>query len=286
MLFHIFNYAFLTALAALCILPLIHVLAVSFSSSLPASAGQVTLWPVDFTWASYEYVVQEPAFLRSLGITLLRVALGVSLNMFLTILVAYPLAKEVRQFRYRTAYAWAFVFSMLFSGGLIPMYMLIRSLGMIDTIWALVLPGAIPVFNVVLLLNFYRSLPKELEEAAFMDGAGHWRTLWTLYVPLSLPALATIGLFATVGHWNSWFDGIIYMNSPDNYPLQSYLRTVVVQRDLSSMTYTEALQESRQISDRTLKAAQIFLGALPILLLYPFLQRYFMQGIVLGSVKG
>jgi len=196
------------------------------------------------------------------------------------------LAKEVRQFRYRTAYAWAFVFSMLFSGGLIPMYMLIRSLGMIDTIWALVLPGAIPVFNVVLLLNFYRSLPKELEEAAFMDGAGHWRTLWTLYVPLSLPALATIGLFATVGHWNSWFDGIIYMNSPDNYPLQSYLRTVVVQRDLSSMTYTEALQESRQISDRTLKAAQIFLGALPILLLYPFLQRYFMQGIVLGSVKG
>jgi len=136
----------------------------------------------------------------------------------------------------------------------------------------------------ILLLNFFRGLPKELEEAAYMDGAGHWTTLWRIFVPLSTPVLATITLFATVHHWNSWFDGLIFMNSPMNYPLQSYLQTVVIQQDLSANTNVD-LDSLAEISDRTAKAAQIFLGALPILLVYPFLQRFFVKGIVLGSVK-
>lgn len=278
-----FNYVFLSLAAILCLLPLVHVLAVSFSSSQAATAGLVSLWPVQFTTSSYEFVLAKPAFLKSIGVTLQRVLIGVTVNMVLTVLIAYPLSKEVKKFPHRTLYVWFFVFTMLFNGGLIPTYMTVKYTGIMDTIWALVLPGAVPVFNVVLLLNFFRGLPKELEEAAFMDGAGHMTTLIRVVLPLSAPALATIGLFATVGHWNSWFDGLIYMNSPDHYPLQSYLQTVVINRDLS-LTATD-LKSLAEVSDRTAKAAQIFLGALPILLVYPFLQRFFMKGIVLGSVK-
>lgn len=280
-----FNYVFLIALGCLCLLPLVHVLAISFSSSEAAGGGYVKLWPVDFTTSSYEFVLQKPAFFRSIGVTLERVAIGVAANMLLTVLVAYPLSKENKKFRYRTAYAWIFVTTILFNGGLIPLYMTVKYTGIMDTVWSLVLPGAVPVFNVILLLNFFRGLPKELEEAAFMDGAGHWTTAWRIFVPLSTPALATVTLFATVNHWNAWFDGLIFMNSPDHYPLQSYLQTVVINRDLSLVSSSEYATLA-EISDRTTKAAQIFLGALPILLVYPFLQRFFMKGIVLGSVKG
>lgn len=279
------NYVALVLLALVCVLPVIHVLAVSFSSNSAAATGDVLFWPVDFTTASYHYVLKKQEFTVALLVTLERVAIGVTINMLLTLMIAYPLSKEVTKFRWRTVYAWIFVFTMLFSGGLIPLFMLIRSLGMMDSIWALVLPSAVPVFNVVLLLNFFRGLPKELEESAFIDGADFWTILWKIYVPLSLPALATIGLFATVSHWNSWFDGIVFMNSPENYPLQSYLRTIVVERDLSTISFTEMQKDAELISDRTLKATQIFLGSLPILIIYPFLQKYFMKGIVLGSVK-
>jgi len=279
-----FNYTFLTVLSFLCLFPIVHVLAVSFSSNAAAAGGFVKLWPVGFTTASYEYVLTRGEFLDALLVTLQRVGLGVFVNMFLTILVAYPLSKEASAFRSRTAYAWIFVVTILFNGGLIPVYMTVKYTGLLDSIWALVLPGAVPVFNIILLLNFFRNLPKEMEEAAFMDGAGQWTTMWRIFVPLSLPALATITLFATVNHWNSWFDGLIFMNRPEHYPLQSYLQTVVVQQDLSDIA-SQDLDLLAEVNDRTFKAAQIFLGALPILLVYPFLQRYFVKGIVLGSVK-
>jgi len=280
-----FNYVFLTLLSILCLLPLIHVLAVSFSSSAAAAAGYVKLWPVDFTLESYKYVLGKDEFFQSIFMTLKRVSVGLVVNMFLTILVAYPLSKEVQKFRGRTIYAWVFVFTMLFNGGLIPVYMIVRYTGILDSVWALVLPQAVPIFNMILLLNFFRGLPKEIEEAAFMDGAGHWTTLWKIVVPLSMPAIATVTLFTMVFHWNSWFDGLIFMNSPKNYPLQSYLQTIVIQQNFSSASL-ESIAELQKISDRTFKSAQIFLGSLPILLVYPFLQKFFMKGIVLGSVKG
>lgn len=283
--FTAFNYTFLILLALLCVFPLIHVLALSLSSSGEAAAGRVKLWPVDLTASSYWYVLDKPEFVRAFMITLKRVALGTAVNMFLTVLTAYPLSKETTAFRWRTFYAWFFMLTILFSGGLIPWYIIIKQTRLLDTIWALVLPTAVPVFNVILLLNFFRGLPKELEDAAFIDGAEHWTLLWRIYVPLSKPALATIALFTVVFHWNSWFDGLILMNSPENYPLQSYLQTIVIQRDFSALSEAE-LQTLTEISDRTLKAAQIFLAALPILVVYPFLQRYFVKGIVLGSVKG
>jgi len=239
---------------------------------------------VDFTLDSYRFVLNKQEFIKSLGITLQRVALGTAINMVLTIIVAYPLSKDYRAFRWRTFYAWVFVFTILFNGGLIPWYITIKEMGLLDTVWALTIPSAIPVFSVILLLNFFRGLPKELAESSFIDGAGHWTTLWRIYVPLSLPSLATISLFAMVNHWNSWFDGLILMNSPDHYPLQSYLQTVVINRDLKLVS-TSDIEQLAAVSDRTAKAAQIFLGALPILIVYPFLQRFFMKGIVMGSVK-
>lgn len=282
--FQIFNYMFLIGLSLLCVLPFIHVLAISLSSKTAAASGAVTFWPVDFTMQSYAYVFSKPEFMKSLLITLKRVGLGTLINMVLTIVIAYPLAKEVKAFKYRTAYAWFFVLTILFSGGLIPTYIIVKETMLLNSIWSLILPGAVPVFNVILLLNFFRGLPKELEEAAFVDGAGHNTVLWRIFVPLSMPALATIGLFTIVGHWNAWFDGLIYMNRPDNYPLQSYLQTVIIKQDLT-MLAKQSLSSLSAVSERTSKAAQIFMGALPILLVYPFLQKYFVKGIVLGSVK-
>lgn len=283
-LFSICNQIFLIGLALLCLAPLVNVLAVSFSSSSAAKAGLVTFWPVDFTLESYRFVADQPQFLHSMWVSIQRVVLGTLLNMLLTLLIAYPLSKDAGRFRRRTFYVWIFVFSMLFSGGLIPTYMVVRQTGLLDSLWALLIPGAVPIFNVILMLNFFRGLPKELEESAFIDGAGHWKILFRIFVPLSLPSMATLTLFAMVGHWNSWFDGMIYMGSPDKYPLASYMQTVVVQMDIKSMIGND-LASLQQISDQTAKAAQIFLGALPILFVYPFLQRYFVSGMTLGGVK-
>ncbi len=285
--FTVLNYLFMVLVMFLCLFPLLHVLALSFSASWAASAKMVQLWPVAFTWSSYDYVMQKPEFISSLLVSLKRVAIGVPLNMLLIVLVAYPLSKEKTELRTRNYYAWFFIVTMLFSGGLIPTYMLIRNLRLIDTIWALVLPGAVSVYNMLLLMNFLRQLPKEIEESAFLDGAGHLTNLWYMQLPLSTPALATIVMFCTVGHWNAWFDGLIYMNRPDHYPLQSYLQTVVTTIDqrMTNMT-TKDLELLKLISNRTTKSAQIFLAALPILAVYPFLQKYFMTGLVLGSVKG
>ena len=283
-LFLIFNYTFLALLSLACIVPFVHILAISFSSASAAAAGVVKLWPVEFTFASYENVLSKREFLSSFVVSVQRALLGASVNMLLTIIAAYPLSKEVRQFRFRTVYAWFFVLTMLFSGGLIPLYMTVKETGLMDTLWALVLPGAVPVYNVVLLLNFFRALPKELEESATIDGASPFVTLTRIYLPLSMPALATLTLFSLVGHWNSWFDGLIFMNSPEHYPLQSFLQTVVIQRDLRFLTPTD-IELLQLVSDRTNNAAQIFVSTLPILLVYPFLQKYFVHGIVLGSVK-
>lgn len=283
--FPIVNAIILTGLAFACILPMVNILAVSLSSSAAATAGMVKLLPVEFTWKSYEYVMKRDAFWRSMSVTILRCALGVSVNMILCVLTAYPLSKENRQFKLRTVYAWIFFLTMLINAGLIPWYMTINSLGLIGSIWALVLPGAVPVFNIVLLLNFFRGIPQELEEAAFVDGASHWRVLFQIFIPISMPSIATVALFSLVYHWNAWFDGIILMNKPSQYPLQSYLNTVIIQRDLSLVGSTD-WQSIALVSDRTVKCAQIFLSALPIIAAYPYFQRYFVKGLVLGSVKG
>jgi putative aldouronate transport system permease protein len=282
------NTAFLILVTALCITPLIHLLAVSFSHNMYASAGVIGLWPRGFATSAYSFLWEKSAFMNSMLVSLRRVLLGVSINMSLCLLTAYPLSRERDQFHARTVYVWIYAVTMFFGGGLVPTYLVVNMTGIGNSIWALVLPGALNVWHMVMMLNFFRSIPKSLEEAARLDGASHFKTLLYIYLPLSLPSLATILLFTAVGHWNSWFDGFLYINHPHNYPLQTYLSTLIINPGLLSTTAflsAEEIERLSSINAKTLRTAQIFLGALPIMCVYPFLQRYFIKGIVLGSVK-
>lgn len=282
-IFSAFNTAFLLILSVLCIIPLIHVLAVSFSAKSAADANLVGLWPVHFSLEAYKKTINNPIFLHSIWVSVKRTVLGTALTLLITVLAAYPLSKDSSVFKGRTVYSWLFVFSMVFNGGLVPFYTVIQKIGLMNSFWVLVLPGAVNTFLIILMLNFFRGIPKELEEAALIDGAGHFRTLFGIFLPISLPSVATITLFSTVFHWNSWFDGLLYLNNSKQFPLATFLQTVIVQRDMTSMSVNP--QEMELISQTTVKAAQIFIGAAPVLLVYPFLQKYFVKGMTLGSVK-
>ena len=279
------NAIVLLLVAALCLVPILHVIALSFSKSSSVMAGYVTLFPVNATLSSYKLLMQRPDFFASFRVSLLRVLLGVTVNMALIMLTAYPLSKKKDQFHGRTAYAWYMILTIIFSGGLIPTYMVVKQMGLINSVWSMVLPGAIPVWNTVLMMNFYRNLPREIEESAFIDGANHLVVLTRLYIPLSAPAVATIALFSIVGHWNSWFDGLIYLNTPSLYPLQTFLYMIDSSVTLGATT-SENVEYMREISDRTLRSAQIVIAMVPVLIAYPFLQKYFTKGIAMGSVKG
>ncbi|AIQ22558.1 carbohydrate ABC transporter permease [Paenibacillus sp. FSL E2-8871] len=285
-LFIVFNTLLLTFITILGIIPFVHLLSISLSSNTAAMAGEVKLWPVGFSWDAYVYLGEKVEFFRSLGVSVKRVVLGSVVNLFLVFITAFPLSKSNDQFKFRTVYVWIFAITMFFGGGLIPTYIVVKNTGLIDSIWALILPGALNVWNMVLMLNFFRSIPRELDEAATIDGAGHWRVLWQIYLPISLPSIATIGLFTIVGHWNAWFDGILYLNSPEHYPLQTYLSTLImsINAQMSSMSI-EQLKVMENLSEKTIRTAQIFMGALPIMVVYPFLQRYFVKGMTVGSVK-
>ncbi len=283
LLFDAFNYVFLAAFAILCLLPLAHIFAVSLSGRAPATGGFVSFWPLDFTIENYQEVMGSRTFLRSFMISVARVLSGTSLNMALVILTAYPLSKTSRVFKGRTIFIWFFVFAMLFDGGLIPSFLVVRSLGLLNTLGSLILPNAVPIFSVILMMNFFRDVPKELEESALIDGASHWKVLWYIYIPLSLPAIATLTLFAAVNHWNAWFDGLIFMTDNANYPMQTFLRTVVVELDLTNVGIDP--RDLQRLSDRAIRGAQIIVATVPILVVYPFLQRYFISGIKLGAVK-
>ena len=284
-IFLIITYILLALTALMCILPLIHIMAVSFSSSEYAAAGEVYLLPVNPTLDAYEYVIGRIQFLKSFYVSIKRVVLGLSINLLLTLLSAYVLSRDEQKFKCRKYYVWYFIITILFSGGLIPGYLIVKETGLINSIWSLVIPGAVPVFNVILLMNFFKSLPRELEEAAYIDGAGHWKTLLRVMIPVSKPGIATITLLMIVGHWNSWFDGLIYMNKPDNYPLQTYLQTIIATPVIKVNSLSD-LSNLPKINEQTTRAAQIFVAMVPILMVYPFLQKYFTKGLVLGSVKG
>lgn len=286
--FSVFNKIFLTIAALLCVVPIIHIIAISLSHSVAAGSGLVTFWPIGFNIEAYTYALGRVQFVRSFFISVERVVLGVFINMVLTIMCAYPLSKEKVDFPKRNFYAWFFFITILFNGGLLPWYMVTTITGLKDSIWGLVIPSAVPVFNVILLLNFYRQLPNEVSESACIDGASHWRILWGIYVPLSKPALATLVLFTFIGHWNSWFDALVLMSNPKQYPLQTYLQSLLVVRDFEMIISAtqDQLEKLAQVSDRTTKSAQIIIASIPVLCIYPYLQKYFVKGIVLGSVKG
>lgn len=286
--FQVFDVLFLALITLSCLIPLLYVLANSFSEKDAVDSKLVTLLPVGFNTANYEFVLRRVAFWKSFLVSIKRVVLGVPLNLYLMITVAFVLNHDNTKLSGRTAYTWFFVFTMLFGGGLIPSYLLVKELGLIDSIWALILPGCVPIYNTILMLNFFRQLPNELEDAAIIDGAGYLRVLWRIIVPVSTPSIATMVLFQTVGHWNGWLEGILFMNKMEDYPLQSYLRSVLVTNnamETGSFNATDA-KIWETISEDGSRCAQIIIAMIPILSVYPFLQRYFVKGITLGSVKG
>ena len=283
--FRIVNAVVLTALALICLLPFVNVIAISFSNSFYVDSNQVYFWPKGWTTSAYTYILTRASFWTSFRTSILRVLLGGGLNLFFIILTAYPLSKSNDKLHFRNVYTWYFFITMLVSGGMIPNYLLIAKLGLRDTLWSLVLPGALPVFNLVLMLNFFRQVPTALEEAALIDGAGHLRTLVQIYLPVSLPAIATITLFCIVSHWNAWFDGMIYITTPSRVPMQTYLRSIMIDMNVADMS-ADDYELYAMLANRTVKCSQIIVATIPILCVYPFLQRYFVSGIVLGSVKG
>ncbi len=286
--FNIINGFLLCLLIVICFIPVMHLIALSLSKKIEAVAGNVGILPRGFNIEAYRYVMEDSRFWRSLKVTLMRVGIGVPVNVLLVVLTAYALSKPKSRFHSRGFFSAFFIFTMFFGGGMIPSYIVISKLKLINTIWALTLPGAMNIGYMVMMMNFFRGIPGEIEEAAVIDGSGQFRILFSLYLPMSLPSLATIILFASVANWNCWMDGYLYMNTPDKYPLQTYLATLLMEtKNTVEMQMTpEQLKRMAQTSEKTIEAAQIFLAALPIMCFYPFLQKYYIKGIVVGSVKG
>lgn len=286
--FVIFNTAFLGILCLLCILPFLHLLAVSLSSKSAVTAGRVWVVPIGFTLNAYRYLIGQREFFVAFGYSLLRVVLGTSLSVFVTALMAYPLAFAGKKLAGRKAYLVLVIGSMFFSGGLIPTYIVITDLGLYNSIWALILPSAMNCWNMILFVNFFRQVPREMLEAATLDGAGHFTRLFRIVLPTSAPVVATVVLLCAVGHWNAWFDGYLYMNI-DKWPLQTYIYHMMeemknFQLNKDKMTAEELAVLSQQ-NDMTLRSAQIFIAMIPVLCVYPIAQKYFVKGILLGGVK-
>jgi len=284
-IFDLCNVIILIVITLTCLVPLWYILMVSVSSKEAVNAGQVAFWPVGFNLLSYQKILGEAAFLKSFWISIQRVVLGGIFGVGCTLLVAYPLSKTNRQFPKRNIFMWILIFCMLFNGGTIPWYMTMRNYHLTDNIWGLILSGSLPVFNVIMAMNFFRNLPSELEEAAYVDGAGPWTSFIKVNIPLAKPMIATITLMTIVGQWNDFFQGLVLSTKQSNYPLQTYIQQMVVTQNYSTMT-VEQIKEMVQLNNQSLDAAKIFIAMVPILIIYPFLQKYFVKGITLGSVKG
>jgi putative aldouronate transport system permease protein len=280
-----FMHIFLLAGALICLMPVINIIALSFSDSAIAATGKIYFMPKQFTLASYSKLILEGTFGRAFMISVFRVIAALAISMPVLIMMAYALSKSKNVFKERNVVLWLAVFTMLFNGGLIPTYVVMLTYRLINNFWALVLPLVMNVYNMLILMNFFRGIPVELEEAATIDGAGAFKTLWSVYLPISLPSLATISLFTVVNHWNDFFWGLIYTNDSKNYPLQTYIRSLTMKIDFSALMDPRLLAEQLKVNSITFSAAKIVVSMVPILLVYPFLQRYFVSGLVLGSVK-
>jgi len=275
--------ALITLAAVLCIVPMLHIIALSFSGNSPIMAGQVTIYPMDIDMTAYKTVFGNMEMIGSLVFTIGLVALFTVFSMLMTVIAAYPLTKP--RLAGRNFFLFVIVVTMFFSGGMIPDYLLVKNLHLLDTIWVLVLPGAINAFYLLIVKTFFSSIPSELEEAARIDGAGHIKVLVRLVLPLSLPVLATLSLFYAVGRWNGFMDALLYITKSDLYPLQLRLYEMVINSQVNDMAMAEGMNRAAPVPE-SLKAASIMFATLPILVLYPWLQRYFISGMMIGAVKG
>ncbi|MDW7656236.1 MAG: carbohydrate ABC transporter permease [Bacillota bacterium] len=283
-LFFAGNNLFMLFLIAITLLPFLHVVAKAFSGDTAILAGKVLFWPLKPQMNALRYVVSSKSFLKAFGYSVYLVFAGTAISMILTMITSYPLSKT--RIKGRKILLLYFVFTMLFSGGLVPNYLLRFELGLIDTYWAVILPG-LAVFNMLIFKNFFEQIPDSLEESAAIDGAGNLTIMTKIYLPLSLPAVATLTLFYAVGYWNNYFGPMIYLTNSARYPLQLYLRSVIHLASLSEVEKsTTDIDLLMHVATESVVAATVVASTLPILVLYPFLQKYFVKGMIIGSVKG
>ncbi|MDU4695327.1 MAG: carbohydrate ABC transporter permease [Paenibacillus sp.] len=280
--FTVFNYVFFVLLGLTTLLPFVNLLAKSLSSESAVISGKVGLLPVGIQFETYQYVLQDSMFLNSLKVSIGLTVVGTACSLFLTTLTAYPLSKV--RLRGRKGILLIFVFTMLFSGGLIPTYLLMQNLNLVNTFPVLFLPAMVNVYNMLIIKNYFEGLPEELEESAKLDGAGNIRILALVMLPLSLPVLATIGLFFAVAFWNDYFSAMIYISDPAIKPMQLYLKELLVSS--SGDFLKDNIDAAINTTPQSIQASSILLATIPILLVYPFLQKYFVKGVLVGSIKG
>ena len=283
----VFTYLIVILAGIICFFPMWNMLCLSFSSSAAITADKVILLPVDFHLGSYKEILSDSQFWRSFLISIIRVAFGWSINIVVMVLMAFPLTRTKEEFPARGIYMGLLIFAMLFNGGMVPTYLVVKQLGLINTIWGLVLPSAVPIFNVIMVKNFFLGIPTSLEEAAKMDGATPLQILTRVYIPCSKPVIATVSLFSIVGHWNDYFTGLIYMTKVKFYPLMSYIQSISVdlQQLVEDGASADELEAAAQINNMGLNAAKIVVATVPLLMIYPLLQKYLITGITIGAVK-
>lgn len=279
----IIAYAVLGVFTILAILPVLHVASKGVSSGEYVSAGSVLFWPRGFQLETLRFILAKTNFLKALSNSLLILGVGTLVSMTTTILTAWPLSKT--GFRGRKPILFLFVFSMIFYGGMIPAYMVVRTLGLIDSIWACILPFAIVQFNMFIVKNYFEALPQEIEESAKMDGAGEVRTLVSIICPMSTPVIATVGLLYAINYWNNYFHAMMYTTSESMRTLQVYLYNLIGTSSEVALNLASG-SSMTNLTSSGLVAAAVFLSVIPILLLYPFVQRFLVQGMTVGSVKG
>ncbi|PZE21241.1 carbohydrate ABC transporter permease [Paenibacillus xerothermodurans] len=275
------NYTLLAIVGLATILPFIYIIAVSFTSPHEVAKGGFILFPKEWSLSAYKYIFSTNTLIRSLGVSIMITAVGTFINLLLTSLMAYPLARTT--LRGRKTILLGVLFTMLFSGGMIPTYFVVQALGMIDTYWSLLIPTAISAFNLIVLKNFFQAIPDGLEDSARIDGCNDIGVLFRIVLPLSMPAMATFGMFYAVSHWNSFFNAILYINDNTMWPVQVLLREIVI---LAQSRIGDTGFEETEIQPLTIRMAVIVFATVPILAVYPFLQKHFAKGVLLGSVKG
>ncbi|TCZ78193.1 carbohydrate ABC transporter permease [Paenibacillus albiflavus] len=282
-LFRSINGILLILVATVTLVPFIYVAAVSVSPIEQVMRGGLILWPEKFTWDSYSIIFSNAHFTQALWMTVLITLVGTGTNLVMTVLFAYPLSKT--RLKGRRVILFLVLFTMLFSGGMIPSYLVMKWLGLLNSFWSVIMPGAISAFNLIILKNFFQGIPEALEESARIDGCSNIGVLLKIVLPLSMPALATFTLFYSVGHWNQFFQSIIYVTDSNLWPIQVILRQMIIEGSTEDFKAAIA-NESIQVVPLTIKMAAIIVATVPILCIYPFLQKHFAKGVMLGSVKG
>jgi putative aldouronate transport system permease protein len=282
-IFNLGNLLVLGAIGLLCLYPFIYTLSISLSSAAEANREGFHIFPREVSLVSYKMVLTNPDIVRGYLNTLVRTVLGTVLTVVACAVAAYPLSRK--EMPHRAMVTFLIVFTMLFGGGMVPNYLLIKKLHLINTVWALVLPTLLVGFNIIIIKNFFQSLPESLAESARMDGAGEWTVLFRIYMPLSKPVLATVALWSAVAHWNAWFDALLYITDDRKQVLQTFLQRIVIESSTQLMELGVTDTSIVQFTTETIKAATIIVTILPIICVYPFLQKYFVKGILLGGVK-